>query len=65
MGLLLCREWALPADLSSYCCSHREGDSRRSMALSPGWNSSMLRPMGQQPLSQERKALTGLIPVQS
>lgn len=35
------------------------------MALSPGWNSSMLRPMGQQPLSQERKALTGLIPVQS
>ena len=35
---------------------------RRSMALPPGWNSSTLQPMGRQPLSQERKALTSVVP---
>lgn len=35
------------------------------LALSPGWNSSTLQQMGQQPLSQERKALTSSVPVQS
>ena len=34
------------------------------MALSPGWNSSTLQLMGQQPRGQERKALTSLVSVQ-